>query len=302
MKQYLVFDWGGTEIKYALMDEEASILEQNRIPTVPRTASKEQFMEALDGIFDQYRDRISGVAISSPGILDSTLGIIHAVGVFPYLNECRIREELEERWNLPVSLENDGKAAALAELWRGSLKGLESGAVLTIGTGIGGGLVLDGKLRRGPDFFAGEFSEVCTNIYDPSNKENYWSMLGTKGLIQRFAEKYGTDPAGLNGIAVFEKINAGEEKALEALNEYTDLLAMTVFNLNIVLNLQKISIGGGISRQPALIDSLRQSVKRIETVHPDILGGTPLPMPEVTVCQFFNEANLIGALYHLLHE
>ncbi len=302
MKQYLVFDWGGTLIKYALMNSDAEIIGQSSIPTVPRNADRETFLQTMDSVFEQYREAVSGVAISSPGIIDSAEGIIHAVGVFPYLNECSIREVLQQRWQMPVSIENDGKAAALAELWQGSLKDCESGAVMTIGTAIGGGLVLDGKLRRGKDFFAGEFSGACINIYAPEKPENYWASLGVRGLTDRVARAYGIGPKEMDGHAAFAKINAGEEKALRALKEYTDLFAIAAFNLNIMLDLDRICIGGGISRQPVLIEYLRSSIEDLRNIHPDIVAGTDLPLPEVTACRFFNEANLIGALYHLLYE
>lgn len=302
MKEYLVFDWGGTYLKYALMNEETEIIEQGKIPTPARTSTKEEFLQVIDGIALPYKDRISGIAISSPGILDSTQGIIRVVGCFPFLEGWELTKGFEERYGVPASLENDAKAAALAELWRGNLQGVESGAVMIIGTAIGGGIVLDGKLRRGKDFFAGEFSGLNMDCTRPAANESYVAQLGVRDLLMRIAEKTGEDVKSLSGEAAFERINNGDPDAVEALHGYTDALALQAFNLNVILNLDKICIGGGISRQPVLMESLKDSIQKIRTYHPDIVAGIELPLPEVDTCRFFNDANLIGALYHFLHE
>ena len=302
MKEYLVFDWGGTFLKYALTDEEMNIKEQGKVPAPSRYGTKEEFLAVIDSIVMPRLERISGIAVSSPGILDSEKGIIHVVGVFPYLNGFHLKEEFEERYRFPASLENDGKSAALAELWKGNLSGCSDGAVMILGTSVGGGLILDGKLRRGKHFFAGEFSGSCMNVYDPGNDDSYWGSLGYKGLTSRIAKRTGEDPDDIDGEEAFRRINAGDENACAALREYTDLLAMEIFSLNLILDLEKVCVGGGISRQPALLGSLKESIRELNDIHPDMKAGTALPVPEIDVCRFFNEANLIGALYHLIYE
>lgn len=302
MAEYLVFDWGGTELKYALMNEEAEILEKDRVPSPSRDASKEEFLAAVDGIVDRYAGRIAGIAVSSPGIIDPEKGIIHAVAVFPYLNECCIKDEFEERYGVPASIENDGKSAALAELWKGNLAGKKDGAVMLIGTGIGGGLIIDGKLHRGKDYSAGEFSMVCTDVNHADLKESYWSDLGWRGLFRRLQAKSGEDVSGMNGFDFFARIENKDSDALAALKEYTDAMALMLFSLNMLLDLECICIGGGISRQPVLMQSLQESIDAIPTYNPDMQTGLKLPMPRVMTCAFYNDANLIGALYHHLYE
>ncbi len=302
MSNYVVIDIGGTAVKYAFMDEESGILAKGSVPSPARTGTREEFLALIDEIQKPWENQYAGIAVSAPGIIDSRKGIIHVIGAFPCLRECPLKDILQERYHVPASVENDGKCAALAEVWKGALAGKKDGAVFLIGTAIGGGIVLDGKLRRGDHFFAGEFSGACTDIYHPADQKNYLSELGTRCLIRKTAERYGEESAGLDGKAVFERINAGEEKACEALKEYTDLVAMAVFNINILLDLELFCIGGGISEQPELIRSLKQSIQDIPLVHPDILAGTKLPLPEVTACEMRADANLSGALYHLLHE
>ena len=302
MKQYLVFDWGGTYLKYALMNEEAEILEKGEVPSPARDACREDFYSVLDPVVEKYRNVISGIAVSSAGIIDSFRGIIRVVAVFPFLNGCHIKEELEERYGLPFTIENDGKSAALAEYWRGSLKGCGSGAVMLIGTGIGGGLILDGKLRRGNDFLAGEFSSMIIDINHRDKPEGYWASLGYRGLLKRYAQQCEEDASDIDGRTFFERLKEGDEKAETALKQYTDDLAAALFSLNMLLNLDCISIGGGISAAPELMAYLQRSIDEIPEWNPDMRAGLNFPLPCVKVCEFHNDANLIGALFHHLSD
>ena len=302
MADYLVFDWGGTQLKYALMNERAEIYEKGHVDSPDREASKEEFFALIDPIVAAYRDRIEGIAISSPGIIDPFAGIIHTVMVFPYFNECCVKEEFKERYGLNVSIENDGKCAALAELWKGSLSGVNNGAVMLIGTGIGGGLIIGGKLYRGRDYSAGEFSMVATDIYHPERKESYWSELGYQGLFRRLHAIDGRDISEMNGHVFFELVDNKDSAACAALKQYTDALAVMLFSLNILLDLECICIGGGISKQPSLMESLQNSIAQFPEINPDMKAGLKLPLPRVNACAFYNDANLIGALYHYLYE
>lgn len=300
MSNYLVFDWGGTFMKYALMNEESEIIEKGKVPSPKKTDTLEYFLDVLDQIVSKYPD-IAGIAISSPGIIDSSKGIIHVVGVFPYLQEIKLTDLLSERYGVPVAIENDGKAAALAEVWKGNLSDVKDGAVFLIGTSIGGGIVLDGKLRRGKDFFAGEYSSMCVNTAEPFNKESYMAQLGTSGLCHRVMGYMELDEE-INGEQAFAYINEGNENACRALKNYTDALAVQLFNINDLLDLDRIVIGGGISQQPLLLEYLKQSVEDIPKYHPDFLSGIQLPLPVVDTCHFYNDANMVGALYHMLYE
>lgn len=116
MKNYLVFDAGGTFTKYALMDENAEILEKDKVPTPDyRTKTKEDYYAVLDGVVEKYRNRIEGIAISMPGMLDNKDGYCVTAGYLAYLAGSTVGTELSKRYGIPVSVENDGKCAALAE-------------------------------------------------------------------------------------------------------------------------------------------------------------------------------------------
>lgn len=301
MRKFLVFDWGGTFLKYALMNEEAEIIEKGKVPSPTKKDTKDYFLSVVNEIVQNYRDQIEGIAISSPGIIDSEKGIIQTVGVFPYLDGCHLKKEFEDRYLLPVSIENDGKSAALAEMWKGNLKDVKDGAVVLLGTGVGGGIILDGKLRRGKDFLAGEFSSMCINLFKPKDTSSYFASLGVNGLINKVIGYMNLDHE-CDGEEAFAYINEDDDNALAALKEYTDDLALELFSLNIMLDLDKICIGGGISQQPKLMEFLKESIAEIPSYHPDMTQGMNLPLPSVDVCRYYNDANLIGALYHHLYE
>lgn len=300
MKRYLVFDWGGTSLKYAYMSEDGQIIQKNSVSSPARSATKEEFYTILDSVVNQFDD-INGIAISSSGVIDSVNGVVGVIGAFPFLNGVCIAEELSQRYNKKVTIENDGKCAALAELWIGNLKDVDDGAVIVIGTNIGCAVILNRKLRRGKRFLCGELCACSTDDQLLNDPYSYAGQHGTPYLCKIMQEKMGLNDE-MDGIEAFNYINNKDPKALEALKEYTDSLAMMLFNIHIFLDLEKILIGGGISAQPVLLDSLRKSILDIATYHVDIVKGTYYPLPVIDVCKFHNEANLLGALYHFMFE
>ena len=96
MKRYLVFDWGGTSLKYAYMSEDGQIIQKNSVSSPARSATKEEFYAILDSVVNQFDD-ISGIAISSSGVIDSVNGVVDVIGAFPFLNGVCIAKELSQR-------------------------------------------------------------------------------------------------------------------------------------------------------------------------------------------------------------
>ncbi len=300
MKKYFVFDWGGTSLKYACMSGNAEILKKGSIPTPSKTITKPQFYDLIDSVIQQNSD-VDGIAISSTGVIDSEKGYVKTIGALPFLDNTALVEELSKKYQMKVSIENDGRCAALAELWLGNLAGVDDGAVVVIGTNIGAAIILNRQLRRGKQFLAGEMCAMCCDEHHQSNPYSYIGQHGTPYLCKLIQEKKSLKET-IDGIQAFHLIHDEDVDAIEALHEYTDLLAIQLFNLNILLDLEKIVIGGGISEQKELMDSLKQSIENLSKIHPDIVKGIQYPLPNIDVCKFHNEANLIGALYHFLYE
>lgn len=299
MRQFITIDVGGTDIKYALMNENAEIIEQGDVPT-PKT-SREDFVEAIGSIYDKYAGQAEAIAMAAPGKIDAGRGYFYTSGALRYIGECDMKEVLKDRCPIEYCCENDAKAAALAELWKGSMKGVQNGIVMTLGTGIGGALIIDGHLYRGTTFAAGEFSGVSTQWTEQYSSKVIWARVGsTSALIGRYAQAKGMDPNELNGRIFFANANAGEPEALQVLDEFCTAMATSLHSLQLILDVQKVAIGGGISKQDLLIDTLNK--KMDELYEQAYAHRTPATRPEVVRCTFGNDANMIGALYHYLYE
>ena len=149
----MVFDVGGTEIKYSVMDEQMHRTDTGSVPT-PRD-TQEHFLDALYALYAPHKDEVEGIAVALPGFVDNKTGYVSNGGALLYNTGTPVGQRIREKCGCPVSLENDGKAAAIAELRAGVLQGCTNAAVFLIGTGVGGGIIANGELVRGVHFTAG---------------------------------------------------------------------------------------------------------------------------------------------------
>ncbi|MBQ9609817.1 MAG: ROK family protein [Lachnospiraceae bacterium] len=301
MNNYLVFDWGGTFLKYAIIDKKANIIEKDKVPTPQPTndneADRKVFFGVIDEIVAKYKDGVDGIAISMPGMIDIRRGYTMTAGWLRYLTGMYLVDYMSARYGLRVAVQNDGKCAALAEYWKGSLSDVKNGAVMVLGTAVGGGIIIDGKLYSGTHFSAGEYSFMFLNAKD-KEFDSTWGYYGAKGLIKEVAKITGDDPEKLDGIELFERANAGEEGVLKGLKNYTDVMAVSLYNLNVLFDFDKIAIGGGISKQPLLLEYIQESIKEFDSKNPLRAFDDYVPQPNVVVTKFNNDANLIGALFN----
>ena len=289
---YLAIDIGGTFIKYAVITENAEIISKGKKPT-----DRDHIDVFLDTLEEIYRENEisgpAGVAISMAGVLDVDRGFAYHGGGVWCVKNLEIVKILEERLKVPVTIENDAKAAALAEVWMGNLADVRDGIVIVLGTAIGGAVIIDRKVLRGKNLMAGEFSYISIGeAGKPAWPDTWGPAGGAPGLIRMTAAKKGMDPDTLDGVAVFDMVNGGDAEARAALREYTDLLAQQIMNLQVVINPERFVVGGGISCQPVLFEELSKSVQVITDT---FLGH--VPAPDIMPCKFFNDSNLIGALY-----
>lgn len=295
MTQYLSFDIGGTNLKYALLDQAGDILEKNKVPTP--TEGLDQFLDVVYQIADFYQGNFDGIAVSAPGKIDTKEKIIYFGGSLPFLNGLNLEEKLGARYQVPIGIENDGKAAALAELWLGELNGISDGAAIVLGTGIGGGIIVNGRLIRGHHFQAGELSFMKTQK-DLVGVDSLAGMEGSAvGMVEAINQAVGNSDSK-DGLAAFKALDEGHKKAQKILENYGRLIAMVILNVQSVVDLQRYVIGGGISAQPRVIEEInRQYVQMIEEI--PLLDQT-LARPEIVQAKFQNDANIYGALYALL--
>ena len=163
-----VFDIGGTEIKYSVMDEKFVCTRQGKTPTP--NESQDALLARLKELYDEIGKDTEGIAVSMPGMIDSDNGYCRTGGMLVYNQDKYVALQISELCGCPVHIDNDGKCAAWAEYTVGSLAGCQNAAAFIIGTGVGGGLIIDGKLVRGKHFSAGEFSFVGRSL-------NEWGTL-----------------------------------------------------------------------------------------------------------------------------
>ncbi len=294
MKEYLVLDIGGSAIKAAIINEERKILERDKVPTPMDTL--DHFVEAIGLLYDRYHERIAGMAISMPGVIDPQRGYNYSGGALTYIKNLDTVKLLQERCPTRITIGNDAKCAANAEVGFGNLQDCEDAVVMILGTGIGGCLVKNRQVVNGKHFSAGEFSFIMTNKEDTHSFSNFFGVSnGSAGLQKRVQESLGTKEE-LDGFKIFEMANAGNEQVKEGIDRFARDLAIQIYNMQAIFDPEKVAIGGGISAQPFLIERIQANVKAVvEESH------MPIPMPIVVPCQFRNDANLFGALYQHLH-
>ncbi|MDD3361556.1 MAG: ROK family protein [Hespellia sp.] len=289
---YLVIDVGGTYTKYAVMTKECEFLEKGKIPSV--RAPLEAFIESIVDIFEMYREQAEGIALSMPGIIDGKNGFMYTGGMIECISNINIVELLTKRCHVPVTVENDAKCAGMAEVWRGALKECKNAVVMVIGTGVGGAVIQNRKILYGKHFMAGEFSYYMTESRSPCSMENAFGFTsGVGGLMKLASEKLGIAEEELSGERVFSMANCGDEKAMEAIREFARGIALQISNYQFILDPERIAIGGGISVQPLFLQMIKEELKKINRIY----EAWSIPIPEVVTCEFFNDSNLIGALY-----
>ena len=199
----MVFDVGGTEIKYSVMDEQMHRTDSGAVPTPQDTQA--QFLDAVYRLYAPHKDEVTGIAMALPGFVDNHTGYVSNGGALLYNTATPVGQLLAEKCGCPVILENDGKAAAMAELANGALKGCCNAAVFIIGTGVGGGIIANGQLVRGVHFTAGEYSFVNTNAeaWDAPD-QNMACQCSTSNLLKWYrARKALPEGAPLNGRSFF---------------------------------------------------------------------------------------------------
>lgn len=299
MTQYLAFDIGGTNLKYALINREGHIIEKGSTPS--RTENLDAFMTSMYEVGDKYKGKFEGIAVCAPGKIDTKKKIIHFGGALPFLDGLNLQETLGKRYDVSVGAENDGKAAALCEQWLGELHEVNTGAVMTLGTGVGGGILVDNRVLHGNTFQAGELSWMITNQGAGLQDMNAYSgaLCSAVRMVSAVNEKIGNENKN-DGKAAFEAIKSGNEDAVKIFKQFCFNVAVMILNVQTVINGEKIVIGGGISAQPILIEEIRKQFKKILTDNP-MLGDQVIP-PKIVAAKFKNDTNLYGALYALLLE
>lgn len=279
-KCFVGLDFGGTSIKAVAIDDEGSILGSDRIATP--TEGAESVLEAIYQISRSVaKDAlITGVGIAVPGVVDMNAGVVKFIPNVPGAwNDRPLAAELSDRLQVPCALLNDARAATYGELKYGAGRDCRNFALLTVGTGIGGGIVLNGDLFLGSTGNAGEVGHQIIDLHGPRCGCGGWgcgevfasgSALAasamrviTQGLgsAQALRSACGGDVGKMTARLVLETAAQKDPLACQLVKEEGVRLAAVISNLIVVLNPERIIVGGGVSLAgDLLLDEVRNSL------------------------------------------
>ncbi len=284
----LCIDVGGSSIKYAKVDRKRNLTAYGKVPTP--YDGVEAYLNCLEEIYRTYKSQVSGISLSVPGIIDSQNGVCITAGNLRFADGLPLVSELKKRCDVPITIMNDAKCAALAESSYGSLSDCRDGVVLVLGTGIGGALIKDGQVHMGYHFAAGEFSFISMTDY-VDQPSNHWSGIsGNPRLVEMAARLKGVPASEVNGEMLFKWIKEGDRQMEKLFDEFTRMIARMIMNLQFIYDPERFAIGGGMSRQPMLMELIQKNLDYLYALYP-----YKVPRAEIAVCKFYNEANLIGA-------
>lgn len=284
----LAIDIGGTMIKYGLVSSDGKILSTDKIKT-ESSKGLNNILNKIDNIFKRYKENNPvGIAVSGTGQINGMIGkVIGGNPIIPNWIGTNLVKILEEKYNLPAVLENDVNCVALGEKWIGAGKDLSNFICLTIGTGIGGGIILNNQLFRGENFVAGEFGHILIK------KGEFEQFASTTALIRLVKERTGKI---LNGKEIFDLEKKEIVEYQEVISEWIENLTDGLSSIIYCFNPANIILGGGVIEQgEPLINRIKNSLfKKIGSQFKEKLN--------IIQAKLGNNAGMIGASYLLLEK
>lgn len=298
MRNFMVFDIGGSATKWSVIDEGGKFKESGKFNCPD---SVEEFFNKLISITNDMKLKyeVKGIAISAPGAVDGNTGLIGGITAIPYIHGPNFKEILGNGTGLNVELENDANCAALGECWLGAGKDNNDLAFVVCGSGIGGAIVKDKKVHVGIHKHGGEFGYCSISCdLDGTPKFTSWSKSGSTTALAKSVEKLkGLEEGSLNGIEVFELCNKGDEIAINEVNKYYFTMAVGIYNIQYTYDPEVIILGGAISEREDYIDEIN---KRLDIMMNGDLEGVIKPV--LKACKYGNDANKLGALCNYIQR
>jgi len=304
MKEFACFDVGGTFIKYGTVNEAGEVVFDSKFPTPEDDCGRlipERIIEKVNELKKDFN--LSGVGISTAGQVDHEKGeIIFATDNLPKYTGTKLAELVGKGTGLLCSVENDVNAAALGEMWKGAAKNTKTFVCLTLGTGIGGAIVIDGRLLRGVGGSAGELGHLITNF------DGEPCTCGMKGCFERYSStlalirsyireksKKGENIADISGEELMRRVYSGEPEANDVYGRFLDQVVAGLASLTHILDPGLFIIGGGLSNESKpFFDEINKRLKR--TIMPSFARYTRVVQAELK-----NRAGLLGACYSIMN-
>jgi glucokinase len=279
-------DLGGTTTKLAFINMDGEIIHKWEIPTDNSNEGQNittNIANAIDGKLaelNEKKTKLAGIGMGAPGPINYETGIVLNVVNLGWQDNFPLQESLHSLTGLPVAIENDANCAALGEMWNGAGKGTSDLVCVTLGTGVGGGVIANGNIVRGINGAAGEIGHITSIPFGgaPCNcgKSGCLETIASATGIVRLAENELANPESKGQLAVifaetgkvtakdvFDSARNGDELANKVLNEVTFHLGFALANIANTLNPEMIVLGGGVSRAgDILLDSIKANFSK----------------------------------------
>lgn len=287
----IVFDVGGTAIKFGMVDENFEMIFSGEIPTQEFEHKGNMVMAALESRLDEFRGRYDAIGVSTAGQIDYANGrVVGGVANIPNYYGSEIRKVFEDKYEVPVAVDNDVNCAGIGEAHFGAAKGCDDFLCLTYGTGVGGCIYMNGDVYRGSKFAAGEFGHMATH------KDGRPCTCGRIGCYEAYAAcRVFTDAVSkrmgrpMTGREIFEPENINNPIIVEELDKWEDEIALGLRNLCYMFNPTLIVLGGGIMSEDLIIKHVNEKLyAQLEENYLHV---------KVVKAQLRNKAGMFGAAY-----
>lgn len=270
-RYYCILDIGGTKILSLLVNDKGTVIFREKTPT-PGEDSEEILLDQINNIINRAslqlpgNQELKGIGVCIAAFVKYHDGSIYGSPNLPVKKNTPLGNILAEKWDLPVVIENDGNAAVLGEVAYGAAKGANNAIYITVSTGIGGGLFLEGRLQRGQYGLAGEIGHTkvdsTSNLICGCGKNGCLESLASGESISKRAQKHYEDQ-GITTSEVFTRARKGDKIAAEIIEESLQNLGMALANLVSLLDPEVIVIGGGVSNEgKAFFSKLENYIER----------------------------------------
>ncbi len=301
----LAADLGGTNLRMAAIDETGKILYRAHRETPRRATRPEEIVREITAAAAECREHcaeftVKTITAAVPAIINVECGVIIKAPNLPALDNFRIVAALEDELGIKAFLENDANAAALGEAWLGASKDFASSICVTLGTGVGGGIIIDGKIRRGMDGTAGEIGHICVEPFGApcgcgarGCVEQYASATAAVRLARDLESQYPHSELNRNpqltALDVYRAGTRGDALALEVFRQMGFYLGIALSGLINVLNPEIIVIGGGASAGWSLfLPHLKKTIFERSYREPALRA-------QISLASLGDDAGIIGA-------
>ncbi len=289
--RYLGIDIGGTEIKHGVYDELGHSLINAPEPIKSVRDDFDLIINIIEKIVAKYSD-LDAIGLSIPGGVNTKKGLVIEGGAIPTLSNKYIGKIIEEKTGIRTVIENDANCAILAEHWNGNGVGIENLVCITIGSGIGGGIIVNNQLYTGSNYMAGEFGYMITKEFKSYlNYEIMSENSATEALVHQVSHALSIPVENMTGKKVFELLDSGNIETKDVYEEWIRCLSTGIYNIAFALDPEKILLGGGVSASTRLIDDVRKALRLM----------TPYSHKwKLDSCKHHNDAGKIGAAYNCI--